>query len=144
MLDERGVEWRVGGEPRHNKNTLWECEAGRAEFYEDLSNGSTSLVLQHRDGMTRLTITSDMTPAERFVTPEQAIEATLGDADAVEVVRGRDCKHGHITINGKSCKWCDLIATHDIDGNEPNNGYDPEPYFDADFFCAWGERRESE
>ena len=60
------------------------------------------------------------------------------------IVRCRDCKHGHITINGKSCKWCDLIATHDIDGNEPNNGYDPEPYFDADFFCAWGKRRESQ
>lgn len=62
--------------------------------------------------------------------------------DLVQVVRCRDCKHGHITINGKSCKWCDLIATHDIDGNEPNNGYDPEPYFDADFFCAWGKRKE--
>lgn len=58
-----------------------------------------------------------------------------------EVVRCRDCKHGHITIDGRSCKWCDLIATHDIDGDEPNNGYDPEPYFDADFFCAWGKRR---
>ena len=77
LLDERGVEWRVGGETRHNKNTIWECEAGTAEFYEDLSNGSTCLVLQHRDGMTRLTITSDMTPAERFVTPEQAIAATM-------------------------------------------------------------------
>ena len=58
------------------------------------------------------------------------------------IVRCKDCKHGHITIDGESCKWCDLIATHDIDGNEPNNGYDPEPYFDADFFCAWGERKE--
>lgn len=58
-----------------------------------------------------------------------------------DLVRCRDCKHGHITVNGKSCKWCDLIATHDINGNEPNNGYDPEPYFDADFFCAWGERK---
>lgn len=59
-----------------------------------------------------------------------------------ELVRCKDCVHGHITINGESCKWCDLIATHDIDGNEPNNGYDPEPYFDADFFCAWGRRAE--
>lgn len=58
------------------------------------------------------------------------------------IVRCRDCRHGHITIDGESCKWCDLIATHDPDGNEPNNGYDPEPYFDADFFCAWGELRE--
>lgn len=60
-----------------------------------------------------------------------------------EIVRCRDCKHGHITIDGRSCKWCDLIATHDIDGDEPNNGYDPEPYFDTDFFCAWGERRDA-
>ena len=58
------------------------------------------------------------------------------------IVRCGDCRHGHITIDGKSCKWCDHIATHDIDGDEPNNGYDPEPYFDADFFCAWGERKE--
>lgn len=84
MLDERGVEWRVGGETRHNKNTIWECEAGTAEFYEDLSNGFTSLVLQYRDGMTRLTITSDMTPAERFVTTEQAIAATMPFASYVE------------------------------------------------------------
>ena len=67
----------------------------------------------------------------------------IGDiATMHRLVRCRDCVHGHITINGESCKWCDLIATHDIDGNEPNNGYDPEPYFDADFFCAWGERKE--
>lgn len=58
------------------------------------------------------------------------------------IVRCRDCKHGHITIDGKSCKWCDLMATHDPEGNEPHNGYDPEPYFDADFFCAWGVRKE--
>lgn len=58
------------------------------------------------------------------------------------IVRCRDCKHGHVTIDGKSCKWCDLIATHDPEGNEPHNGYDPEPYFDADFFCAWGVRKE--
>lgn len=63
-------------------------------------------------------------------------------ADMVSVVRCRDCKHGHITIDGKCCKWCDLLATHEPDGGgDPPNGYDPEPYFDADFFCAWGERR---
>lgn len=60
----------------------------------------------------------------------------------VPVVRCRDCKHGHITVDGERCKWCDRIATHDPDGCEPYNGYDPEPYFDADFFCAWGERKE--
>ena len=68
----------------------------------------------------------------------------LGGIDKLreEIVRCRECKHGHITIDGKHCKWCDLLATHDPDGDgDPPNGYDPEPYFDADFFCAWGERR---
>ena len=65
-----------------------------------------------------------------------------GNEVCERIVRCRDCRHGHITIDGESCKWCDLIATHDPDGNEPNNGYDPEPYFDADFFCALGELRE--
>lgn len=62
-----------------------------------------------------------------------------------DVVRCKDCKHGHITIDGKHNKWCSLLATHDIDGDggDPPNGYDPEPYFDADFFCAWGERRDA-
>lgn len=119
MLDERGVEWR-GGLPTE---TMVEAD------------GLDLLYVALPDGRVRAFI-------RNYLTPEQAIEATLGDADAVEVVRCRDCKHGHITVNGKSCKWCDLIATHDIDGNEPNNGYDPEPYFDADFFCAWGKRRE--
>lgn len=113
MLDERGVEWRVGGETRHNKNTIWECEAGTAEFYEDLSNGSTSLVLQHRDGMTRLTITSDMTPAERFVTPEQAIAATME--------RGT-C---HITDSGPwgypyVCSACGASFGPDVNNGEVN------------------------
>ena len=65
----------------------------------------------------------------------------MGWLDQLNVVRCRDCKHGHMTIDGNNCKWCDLITTHDMDGNEPNNGYDPEPYFDAEFFCAWGERK---
>ena len=119
LLTERGVEWR-GGLPTE---TMVEAD------------GLDLLYVALPDGMVRAFI-------RNYLPPEQAVEATLGDADAVEVVRCRDCKHGHITINGKSCKWCDLIATHDIDGNEPNNGYDPEPYFDADFFCAWGETEE--
>ena len=61
-----------------------------------------------------------------------------------EIVRCRDCKHGHITISGDNCKWCDIMATHDPEDPraDPPNGYDPEPYFSADFFCAFGERRE--
>ena len=127
LLTERGVEWR-GGLPT-------ETMVG--------ADGLDLLYVALPDGRVRAVI-------RNYLTPEQAIAATLGDADAtserqrdaVEVVRCRDCKYGHITFNGKSCKWCDLIATHDPDGCEPYNGYDPEPYFDADFFCAWGERRE--
>ena len=66
--------------------------------------------------------------------------ATLGE----KIVRCKDCKHGHITIDGKYNKWCSILATHDIDGVDvdPPNGYNPEPYFDIDFFCAFGERRD--
>ena len=56
----------------------------------------------------------------------------------------KDCKHGHMTTDGKHCKWCSIMATHQIDSDEdvdPPNGYDPEPYFDADFFCGFAERR---
>lgn len=60
-----------------------------------------------------------------------------------EIVRCKDCKHGHITIDGRHNKWCSILATHDPEGDgDPPNGYDPEPYFDVDFFCAFGERRD--
>jgi len=58
----------------------------------------------------------------------------------------KDCKHGHMTTDGEHCKWCSIMATHQIDSDEdvdPPNGYDPEPYFDADFFCGFAERRDS-
>lgn len=81
--------------------------------------------------------------------PCEPCNAKVGDVWVIggkreQLVRCRDCKHGHITIDGKNCKWCDRIATHNPDGCEPNNGYDPEPYFSADFFCAWGERKGAE
>jgi hypothetical protein len=62
-----------------------------------------------------------------------------------EIVRCRDCKHGHLTIDGKYNKWCSLLATHDTNGDygDSPDGYDPEPYFDSDFYCAWGERRDA-
>ena len=57
----------------------------------------------------------------------------------------KTCKHAHMTIDGKHCKWCSIMATHDIDSDEWSgspNGYDPEPYFDADFFCGNYEPKE--
>jgi len=85
-------------------------------------------------------LTDVPTKTVKDLTSSDALAYLWGLPVREQIVRCRDCVHGHITINGESCKWCDLIATHDIDGNEPNNGYDPEPYFDADFFCAWGRR----
>lgn len=71
----------------------------------------------------------------------------LSQREWARVVRCRDCKHAHITVDGKYCKWCSIMATHQIESDEyvdPPNGYDPEPYFSADFFCANGELRDGE
>lgn len=51
-------------------------------------------------------------------------------ADAVEVVRCKDCKYSHMTYDGL-CKYCD---EWDEDGEAL--------YLEGDFYCAWGERRE--
>ena len=56
----------------------------------------------------------------------------------------KDCKHSHMTDDGKLCKWCSIMATHEIDSDgyvDYPHGYDPEPYFEADFFCGYAERR---
>ena len=54
----------------------------------------------------------------------------LPSADAVEVVRCKDCKYAHMTYGGE-CKYCDMWKE---DGEAL--------YLDGDFFCAYGERRE--
>ena len=85
---------------------------------------------------------------------EERIERMVRDEarDALKeigIIRCKDCKYSHMTIDGKNNKWCSVMATHDIEGihrdyypQEAPNGYDPEPYFDADFFCANAEPRE--
>lgn len=60
---------------------------------------------------------------------EREINA-IPSADAVEVVRCKDCKHAHMTYGGE-CKYCDKWEE---DGEAL--------YLDGDFFCAYGERRE--
>lgn len=56
----------------------------------------------------------------------------LPSADAVEVVRCKDCKHSHMTYDGL-CKYCD---EWDEDGEAL--------YLEGDFFCAYGEREDGE
>ncbi len=50
-------------------------------------------------------------------------------ADVVEVVRCKDCIHAHLTYGGEAVKYCIKCS-------------DEAVYFDADHFCAFGERRE--
>lgn len=71
----------------------------------------------------------------------RVLDAAFGDAAKLGTCR--TCAHAHMTTDGRHCKWCSVMATHQIDSDEcvdPPNGYDPEPYFDADFFCGNYER----
>lgn len=69
---------------------------------------------------------------------EQAVEIAVEalQADAVSVVRCRDCKFAHITHDGKYCKFCELERDDD--------GFLIEQYYESDYFCACGERREGD
>jgi len=62
-----------------------------------------------------------------------AIKRVIDDAptiDAVEVVRCKDCRYGHMTYSG-TCKYCDIWFE---DGEAL--------YLDGGFYCGFGKRRE--
>lgn len=50
-------------------------------------------------------------------------------ADVVEVVRCKDCKYAHITMDGE-CKHCDIWFP------------DETEYMPGDYYCASGERKD--
>lgn len=52
---------------------------------------------------------------------------------AEAVVRCKDCKHATMTGDGKMCKYCEM-DTDDF-------GYPRCVYHDADWFCAYGVKR---
>ena len=54
----------------------------------------------------------------------------LPDADVVEVVRCKDCIYAFMTIDGEAAKYCDMFDSDD------------GVFFDKDFYCAYGERKE--
>lgn len=62
----------------------------------------------------------------------------LSAVDAVPVVRCRDCKYAHMTYGGE-VKYCDKISMPDDEGD-----YGYALYLPGDWFCADGERRESD
>lgn len=61
---------------------------------------------------------------------------SLPTADAVAVVRCKDCKHATMTADGNMVKYCDLYKDDD--------GFPIELYLEADWFCAGAERKEKE
>ena len=57
------------------------------------------------------------------------------DAPSIDIVRCKECKYAHMTYGG-DCKYCDMWKDDD-------DRY-IELYLDGDFYCACGERKESE
>lgn len=51
--------------------------------------------------------------------------------DLAPVVRCKDCKYSHMTVNGE-CKYCDIWFP------------DEAEYTDGDYYCASGEQRDGE
>ena len=77
LLDEADIEYKVTS-CHLCSSTEWECDLGNAVFYEVHTNGYTRVTIHYKDGMTHFQITSNLKPPERYVTPEQAIAATVG------------------------------------------------------------------
>lgn len=120
-LTERGVKWW----PMRNNGYYEERDT------EFVANGKKHIAHEWGDGL-----------AIYNLTPEQAIAATLGKP---EIVRCRDCKHGHEVYwpanFGIPSDYLDctgpLVTTwdeyHDVPKDNPVR---------PDGFCAWGERRD--
>ena len=51
-----------------------------------------------------------------------------------EIIRCKECEHATMTVDNKLCKYCDEITDDD--------GYPITVYYDANHFCADGERRQ--
>ena len=117
LLDERGVEWR-GGLPTE---TMVEAD------------GLDLLYVALPDGRVRAFI-------RNYLTPEQAVAATLGDADAtgerqrdtVEIVRCKDCERFAVDQSDhdyRSGWWCHRWNTDMVK---------------PDGYCAWACRKEQQ
>lgn len=89
--------------------------------------------LIRREDIPYVDINSDMphSSVRVWVAFKEQIDV-LPSADAVEVVRCKDCRYSHMTYDG-DCKYCDKWEE---DGEAL--------YLDGDFYCAYGERKESE
>lgn len=116
MLDERGVkhedeDYRLCG------STKWKCDFGKAEFYEDHTNRFTMLSVDYDDDMTCLTIRSDLKPPERYVTPEQAIAATMGRETCYDtsVMQPVEALHPSDGVVCKRCGMAFMVTRLDVE-----------------------------
>ena len=50
-----------------------------------------------------------------------------------ELIRCRDCKYAHMTVNGH-CKYCDMW--------KDDNDLNIELYVDGDFFCGYAKSKD--
>ena len=74
-----------------------------------------------------------------YVCELTAIDSETWDTEVrEEIVRCRDCKHATISNLGH-CKYCEMFVIPDMDGY----GADPQVNLPLDFFCAYGERKET-
>lgn len=64
-----------------------------------------------------------------FVGPIKDLVFRMPAADVVEVVRCKDCKYAHMTMDGY-CKYCDIWFS------------DEKEYMPCDYYCASGERKD--
>lgn len=85
MLDERGVKWEARTSPRGRIWTYWDAFNGHRVYAMDNENGTVEIF------------------GEWDVTPEQAVEATLG--------RGT-CKEVKIDRYFRGCSECGYIWEH--------------------------------
>ena len=64
------------------------------------------------------------------------VEGLTISIEKEELVMCRSCKHAHMTYYGE-CKYCDLFASKESDGE-----LDETLYLPPGFYCAFGEKEE--
>lgn len=66
-----------------------------------------------------------------YQTPLGTLRACVDDAPLLDLVRCAECKHAHLTYDGE-VKYCNIWFPND------------SMYLSKDYYCADGERKESE
>lgn len=70
-------------------------------------------------------------PTREYIIRETTYPDATKQEEVCELVRCKDCKYAHMTVNGE-CKYCDIWFP------------DESEYIDGDYYCASGERKDGE